>query len=370
MSNLNIHIYPSPMTNESRIFKESRFLSKNYNFDKIILLGIWQEGLKKEEVLEKNIYIKRVSLFNLRKRSVMYLYYYLYVFLFIIFKKPKMINIHTLEFLPLALIAKIFRIKVIYDAHELETEKANFNGFRKKISKVIEKTFIKFTDRVIVVGEAIADHYKKMYPNMNRPFVVLNTPNYKETNKNNIFREKFNIKDEKIIFLYQGAISQSRGIQILLNTFKDSDKIIIFMGYGPLVDEVKRYSLEYNNIFYHEAVKPDVLLNYTSSADIGFCLIENICKSYDYCMPNKMFEYLMAGIPVVGSELFEMNKIINKFEVGKTIDYTKSNKLKDLINEISISDLEKYKNNIENFKKKFNWEEQEKILKKVYEGLL
>ena len=71
------------MTNESRIFKESRFLSKNYNFDKIILLGIWQEVLKKEEVLENNIYIKRVSLFNVKKRSIMYLYYYLYVFLFI-----------------------------------------------------------------------------------------------------------------------------------------------------------------------------------------------------------------------------------------------------------------------------------------------
>ena len=163
------------MTNESRIFKESRFLSKNYNFDKIILLGIWQEGLKKEEALENNIYIKRVSLFNVKKRSIMYLYYYLYVFLFIIFKRPKMINIHTLEFLPLALIAKIFRIKVIYDAHELETEKANFKGFRKNISKIIERIFIKFTHGVIVVGDAIADHYKKMYPSMERPFVVLNT---------------------------------------------------------------------------------------------------------------------------------------------------------------------------------------------------
>ena len=354
------------MTNESRIFKESRFLSKNYNFDKIILLGIFQEGLKKEEALENNIYIKRVSLFNVKKRSIMYLYYYLYVFLFIIFKRPKMINIHTLEFLPLALIAKIFRIKVIYDAHELETEKANFKGFRKKISKIIERIFIRFVDKVIVVGEAIADEYKKMYPKMDRPFVVLNTPNYKITQKNDLFREKFNIDKEKIIFLYQGAISPSRGVEILLEVFKNTDKVIVFMGYGSLVDKVKEYSLKYENIYFHEAVSPEVLLNYTSSADIGFCLIENSCKSYDFCMPNKMFEYLMVGIPVIASDLFEIKKIINLYKIGEIIDYKNIDKLKEKINEISKPFINNFKKNIEDFKKKFNWEEQENILKMVY----
>lgn len=366
MKNINVHIYPSNMTNESRIFKESKFISGNCDFEKIILLGVWKEGLNKDEQYEGNIYIKRVSLFNIKKRSILYLYYFMYVFVFMVLHRPMMINIHTLEFLPLSLVAKIFKIKIIYDTHELETEKVNFKGFRKQISKIIEKAFIGFVDKVIVVGEAIADEYKKMYPTMDRPYVVLNTPNYKITQKNDLFREKFNIDKEKIIFLYQGAIAPSRGVEILLETFKETNKVIVFMGYGSLVDKIKEYSLKYKNINYHEAVKPEVLLNYTSSADIGFCLIENSCKSYDYCMPNKMFEYLMAGIPVIASDLFEMKKIIDLYKIGETIDYKNINILKEKINKISIDDINSFVENIENFKKKFNWECQEEILREIY----
>ncbi len=374
MSNLNIHIYPSPMTNESRIFKESRFISKNYNFDKIILLGIWQEGLKKEEALENNIYIKRVSLFNVKKRSIMYLYYYLYVFLFIIFKRPKMINIHTLEFLPLALIAKIFRIKVIYDAHELETEKANFKGFRKNISKIIERIFIKFTHGVIVVGDAIADHYKKMYPSMERPFVVLNTPSYKEITKKDLFRENFNIKKEQIIFLYQGALSQGRGIEIILDTFKnrkDKNSVIVFMGYGALQDEIINITKVYKNIFFQPAVPHNIILDYTSSADVGISGLVDLssCLSYYYSLPNKIFEYLMAELPIIVPNAIEMKNFVLEKQVGVVLNENNCEELNKAINYMIEIDRNKFHLNIINTKNTYNWEFQEKVLMKLYNNL-
>lgn len=374
MSNLNIHIYPSPMTNESRIFKESRFLSKNYNFDKIILLGIFQEGLKKEEALENNIYIKRVSLFNVKKRSIMYLYYYLYVFLFIIFKRPKMINIHTLEFLPLALIAKIFRIKVIYDAHELETEKANFKGFRKNISKIIERIFIKFTHGVIVVGDAIADHYKKMYPSMERPFVVLNTPSYKEITKKDLFRENFNIKKEQIIFLYQGALSQGRGIEIILDTFKnrkDKNSVIVFMGYGALQDEIINITKVYKNIFFQPAVPHNIILDYTSSADVGISGLVDLssCLSYYYSLPNKIFEYLMAELPIIVPNAIEMKNFVLEKQVGVVLNENNCEELNKAINYMIEIDRNKFHLNIINTKNTYNWEFQEKVLMKLYNNL-
>ena len=374
MSNLNIHIYPSPMTNESRIFKESRFLSKNYNFDKIILLGIWQEGLKKEEALENNIYIKRVSLFNVKKRSIMYLYYYLYVFLFIIFKRPKMINIHTLEFLPLALIAKIFRIKVIYDAHELETEKANFKGFRKNISKIIERIFIKCTHGVIVVGDAIADHYKKMYPSMERPFVVLNTPSYKEITKKDLFRENFNIKKEQIIFLYQGALSQGRGIEIILDTFKnrkDKNSVIVFMGYGALQDEIINITKVYKNIFFQPAVPHNIILDYTSSADVGISGLVDLssCLSYYYSLPNKIFEYLMAELPIIVPNAIEMKNFVLEKQVGVVLNENNCEELNKAINYMIEIDRNKFHLNIINTKNTYNWEFQEKVLMKLYNNL-
>jgi glycosyltransferase involved in cell wall biosynthesis len=69
-------------------------------------------------------------------------------------------------------------------------------------------------------GKEKVDEYKKMYPKMDRPFVVLNTPNYKVIENKDLFREKFNIDKKKMIFLYQGGLSRNRGIEILLEAFK------------------------------------------------------------------------------------------------------------------------------------------------------
>ena len=130
------------MVHESRIFKQARFISKNYDFDKVILLGIWKEGAGKNQLLEKKIHIKRISLLNIQHRKVLYLYYFIYSLVFILFNRPSLVNIHSLEFLPVLLIAKIFKIKIIYDPHEFETEKSNLTGLRKKLSKWLEYLLI------------------------------------------------------------------------------------------------------------------------------------------------------------------------------------------------------------------------------------
>ena len=69
MKNINLHIYPSDMVYESRIFKQAKFISKNYDFEKVILLGIWREGTSKNQLLESKIEIKRISLLSIQYRS-------------------------------------------------------------------------------------------------------------------------------------------------------------------------------------------------------------------------------------------------------------------------------------------------------------
>ena len=369
---VNIHIYPSPMTNESRIFKEAKFISSLNKFEKIILFGIGNDGLKNNEHYFENIFIKRVNVFDVKKRSTQYLYYYIYVFMYLIFKRPKQVNIHTVEFLPLSIICKMLFLKVIYDTHELETEKNNLYGFRKLISKIIEKLFIKFCDKVIVVGEAIADDYKVMYPLMERPYVVLNCPNYINIEKKNIFREKFDIKKDQIIFLYQGDLGVGRNITNLIKSFsrlKSKDKVIVFMGDGPFLNQVKNASKKSDYIFYHEAVDPDILLNYTSSADIGMSLIENTSKSYNYCMPNKMFEYMMAGIPIIVTDLYEMSNFIKNNNIGYILKGYSVEEIINLVDSIDKYMLSAFFNNINDTKRKYNWGEQEKILLEVYRDL-
>lgn len=361
------------MINESRMFKESRFISKYMNFDKIILFGIFEDGLKEQEILEDNIEIRRISLFNIQKRVVQYLYYYFYIFLYIIFKRPKMINIHTLEFLPLAFFARLLKIKVIYDTHELETQKNNVAGMRKKISIFLEKIFIRFTDKVIVVGEAIADEYKKLYPEMPRPTVVLNCPNFVQIEeKPDKFRERFNLPKSSVIFLYQGEFGLGRNVEKLIESFSkitDPEKVIVFMGFGGLEEEVIEASKKQSNIFFHEAVTPDVLLSYTSSADIGISAIENTSKSYNFCMPNKMFEYIMANIPVIVTNLYEMSNFITKNRSGFILENDSVETIIKLVNSIDHDIINSFKDNIQATKERYNWKEQEKKLEIVYEGL-
>jgi glycosyltransferase involved in cell wall biosynthesis len=356
------------MTNESRIFKEARFISSLNKFDKIILFGVGDDNLKNNEQYNDNIFIKRIKLFNIKKRSIQYLYYYLYIFIYLITKRPKQVNIHTLEFLPLSIICKFFSLKVIYDTHELETEKNNLHGIRKSISKVIERIFIKFTDKVIVVGDAIAYDYKALYPFMEKPSVILNCPNYVNIEKKDLFREKFKISSSKIIFLYQGDFGIGRNIEKLINVFSkmDNDKALVFMGDGPLEYMVKESSERYDNIYFQQAVSPSVLLEYTSSADVGLSMIENTSKSYNYCMPNKMFEYMMAELPIIVTNLFEMSNFINNNNIGYILKNDSIEEIMEIINRIDKYKIKVFTENLKIAKNKYNWEEQIKILEKIY----
>ena len=141
------------------------------------------------------------------------------------------------------------------------------------------------------------------------------------------------------------------------------------MGYGPLEELVKNTSQEYANIYFHKAVSPDVLLEYTSSADFGILFYENSCLNHYYCSPNKMFEYLMAEIPVIVSNLFEMKRLVEDNNIGVVAEENNTKGLKKAIEEAVLLDQNELQKNIQKVKKIYNWEEQEKVLLEVYKEL-
>lgn len=370
---INIHIYQSDLTKESRMFKISNTLERITDFDKIILAGIKTGDLPLEEKRTEKIFLRRAPVFGIANRKVHYILYYLWLFIFLIKKRPKVLNVHSLELLIFAFFAKVFlRSKVIYDTHELETEKMGMSPKRKKISKFIERIGIKFCDETIVVGESIANHYKEMYPKLPKPKVVLNVPNYKEIVKKDKFRDAFDIDKNTLIYLYQGVLNKGRGIELIIKTFVASQKkdaVVVFLGYGPYEAMVKKASENNSNIYFHEAVSPEELVDYTSSADIGLCLIENECLSYYYSLPNKMFQYTMCNLPVITSNGYEMKTLVNLHKIGYVVE--SEEELSEIVsNNTHTDNLKEVVNNVKSFKHKFNWETQESILKEVYTDLL
>ena len=372
----NLHISLTNIKNESRLFKTAKTLIKKNIFDKIVVVGLHENDLKTTEEFSKNIILKRIKLRtktlpkNLFAQLLKY-FEFLLVILFN-FKKYHVITIHSLGLLPLGILYKLFyKSKLIYDAHEYETETQGLKGIRKKLSKIIEILFIKYCDKVICVSDAIAKEYVKLY-SIEKPALVLNTPLYQNIKKENKFRESLNISTDKIIFLYQGGFSSGRGIEILLDTFKqinDDKSVIVFMGYGELEELVIKTSQDYKNIYFHKAVSPDMLLSYTCSADFGILFYENNCLNHYYCSPNKMFEYLMADIPVIVSNLYEMKRLVENNDIGVVAKENTSDGLENAIKKASLLDKKELNKNIQKVKKIYNWEEQEKIILDIYKDL-
>jgi len=361
--------------NDSRVLKENISLQKAGYAVQVVALH--EEPLKEQEEVQ-NIPVHRIKLKSRnwsKNKFIQLLKYFEFIYRAVKgYKNSDIVHCNDLNALPVGVIIKKFfnkNVKVVYDAHEYETEINGLKGIQKFLIKRLEKFLIKYADTVICVSDAIADEYVKLY-GIKKPALVLNTPPYKNIEKKDIFRETLNISKEKTIFLYQGGLSSGRGIEILLDTFRemnDDKSVIVFMGYGVLEKLVQSASKEYDNIYFHKAVTPDVLLDYTSSADFGISTIEDTCLSYRYCLPNKMFEYLMVEIPVVVSNLYEMKRLVESNNIGVVASKNSPKGLGKAIQKASLLDDLVLRENIQKVKEIYNWEAQEKVLIKIYEEL-
>ncbi|MCV9884753.1 glycosyltransferase family 4 protein [Metabacillus halosaccharovorans] len=361
--------------NDSRVLKECTTLVEN-GYD-VTVYALYEEGLKESETIS-NIKVRRIRLATkeLSKSLFMQIFKYLELaFKIVKMSRNKVDIIHCNDIMPLpiaVLIKKLSggRVKIIYDAHEFQTETQKLVGkkLRKNLTEWTEKFFIRHVDKTLTVSDGIAEEYQKRY-NISKPKLVLNCPSYKQIPKENKFRELYRIDSDQVIFLYQGALTPGRGIEKLISAFeerKDKAAVLIFMGYGQLAEKVKAAAEENENIFYKEAVAPNEVLSYTASADIGISLIENSCLNYYYCLPNKLFEYSMVGLPVVVSNLPEMKEIVLKNQNGIVVKENTVTAFKAGIDEILEKNLQEMANRSLELAKTYNWQNQEQTLLQAY----
>lgn len=364
-------------TNDSRVLKEGKTLNKaGYN---VTIIALHEDGLQEQEVCD-GLNVRRLKLItrNLPRKKFFQAFKYIEFTLkavFLVRKTANILHCHDLNTLPIGIMVKKFsrnKIKVVYDAHEYETETNGTGPLEKKVKSILETSLIHGSDKVITVSDSIANEYVKNY-SLSKPYLVLNTPFYRKAQKKqDLFRETLGIRHNQIIFLYQGALTKGRGIQDLITAFAsiECDKqVLVFMGYGLLEAEVQKAAKENDNIFFLDAVSPNILLNFTSSADFGISLIEDTCLSYRYCLPNKLFEYLMVGLPVIVSDLPEMKKIVSQYEVGIIAKDNSIQGIVDALNKATLVDYEEMYLNSEEVRKLYSWEVQEIELLKLYSGL-
>ena len=269
--------------------------------------------------------------------------------------------------------AKFKKGKVFYNSREIYAHLAglrNKNYMQTIISK-IENKFIRKVDLVLVTGEMDAQFLRESY-GIDNFLTLRNLPKYQiDTNVVNL-REKLNIKENSRIILYQGVILEGRGILKIIDILESfPDLHFVVVGDGEFKDKflamakAKKY---FDRIHFIGAVNHSELLSYTAGADIGVALIENISISYYYALPNKLFEYIMAGVPVLVSNLPQMKHIVYEFNVGKVVDPENHGEIIEALKEM-INDHDKlisYKANCRKASLELNWDKEfESLIKYI-----
>lgn len=296
------------------------------------------------------------------------------LFLYLLFHRSDLLVSNDLDTLLATYLSR--RIKgndLVYDSHEYYTETPELVS-RPKVQQIwegIEKRIFPKLKDVITVNRSIAQMYEKKYGLSLH--VVRNIPPLRNiTNLKN--RAELGLPADKKIVLLQGAgINIQRGAEEAVEAMQYvDDAILLIIGGGDVIDilkeNVQQLQLQENVRFFPK--QPfEKLYNYTVLADLGLSLDKDTNLNYRFSLPNKLFDYIHAGVPVLASPMVEIKKIILDHGVGDLIETHDPQHIAAKINEM-LNNTEKraiWKANIQKARHELCWQNEEKNLIRVYE---
>lgn len=355
---------------DSRILNEAETLAKKYQV--LILARKYNHS---PIVKHRYFRIKRVDYWKwpIYKFNI---FSSLYTLAKIAFKEnPDVYHAHDLDGLLCAMPAALFKRKIlVYDSHEVWSEIFPFSnlGALRWLFKPLEKMLMFKVKAGLTVNQVIADFLSKKY---RKKFIAIyNTPK-KDVQVKAPFslREKFS---RKKIILQLGIVDEGRGLEQMIKAVKflPQNYIVIFLGRGKLENQIKKMAKDLKldkQIYILPRVAPDEIVNTICEADIGLALTQKISLSYYYSSPNKLFQYITAHVPILGSNFPEYKKIIVQNKIGEVVDPSKPKLIaQKIIIMLKASNLKKYRRNLVGLsEKKYNWSIEGKKLLEFYEKI-
>lgn len=271
--------------------------------------------------------------------------------------------------LPNYMLSKLFRLNIIYDSHEIFTEVPELQNrkFKKRIWELLEKSIVPKLPFAITVNESISQWYQKKY---NITFHVLRNvsqiPNITQIKS----KEELHLpKNKKIIILQGTGINIHRGAEELVQSMQylTDDYLLLIIGSGDVIHTLKNLSQQLSlqhKIIFKDRMPAVELYHYTANADLGISIDKPNNLNYLYSLPNKIFSYIHAHIPILSSRLPEIEKIITTYNIGTFIEnHNPAHIAEKIQHALSTNEYELWKQNTYKASEQLNWDKEKEILK-------
>ncbi|MEG3081834.1 glycosyltransferase family 4 protein [Halomonas sp. 5021] len=289
--------------------------------------------------------------------------------------RPAVVHAHDVNVLPTAwLAARLCGAELVYDAHEISSGR---EGYRKigRLVAWVEKRIMPRAAGTITTTDARAKFFARAYK-IPRSLVLQNRPRLASVQGDGRIRKELGLSETYPIVIYQGGQQPGRGLERLVKCAAQvTEAYFVFVGGGSLHEELKHLAVSLgleNRVFFIPTVPLDELPKYTASADIGVQPIENTCLNHFTTDSNKLFEYVIAGLPLVACQLPEISKVVRKYDLGLLVPDSDTQALANAIQKL-VDDpalRERYRVNAQIAAQSLNWEAQEKGLLDLYARIL
>lgn len=310
---------------------------------------------------------------GVEKGPVFYAFFNLRLFFLLLFKRIDVLVANDLDtLLPNYLIATLRQKKLVYDSHEYFTEVPELVS-RPKVQRVwerIEGFIFPKLNYIYTVNESIANRYHLKY-GKNISVVRNISPKWIPTDVKT--KSELGIPENQFVLIFQGAgINIDRGAEEALEAMHFLEGVVLlFVGDGDVIPALKKQveslNLTGKVLFfgkrpYHE------LLNFTLHADLGLTLDKDTNINYRFSLPNKVFDYMHTQTPILASNILEVRKIVEKYDIGQIIETHDPKELAKTIDAIrsNPNQLKTWKSNCIIASNAENWENETRVLESFY----
>lgn len=321
--------------------------------------------------LEKRVYKTHRMKLPFEKGPWFYAAYNISLFFHLLFRKSDLLFSNDLDtLLPNFLVSKIKLKKLIYDSHEYFTEVPELvnRPSVQRVWKRLEEWMLPQLKFTITVNSSIANLYKENYGVSMR--ILRNVPPLMKIDSSKSRRDLGLPTDKKIVILQGSGINIDRGAEEAVEAIKlVENAVLLIIGSGDVIPQLQKQVQEENlseKVILKGRMPYQEMMQHTLVSDLGLTLDKDSNINYRFSLPNKLFDYIHAGIPVLASDLIEVKNIVESNNVGSVVNEVEPQAIAAKISEMLGSEqYSSWKQNCIQATEQLNWNTESEALKNL-----